>query len=174
MRTVASTTVSYIYRASRVLLQWLRQQRQEGRRLFAHSNSHADYGAAVNHAFGDEWRSLFDLTIFGGAKPAFSRRRFESDPTTWTMVGDPNLFGKGRERRGEHRANTERESVCVKRERERERERERREERRRKKREEEKKKEELRGSRGLLPLLVTNRPRRFLLPLKMQVQQLTH
>lgn len=52
---------------------WLTHLRNNMKvRIFLLTNSHADYSnLLLNHAFGEDWRSVFDLMIYYGNKPSF-------------------------------------------------------------------------------------------------------
>jgi hypothetical protein len=48
----------------------------QGMRFFLVTNSHVGYGTfLLKHVFGSDWKSLFELSVFNGKKPAFFRRR---------------------------------------------------------------------------------------------------
>jgi len=61
----------YIYRRPEVR-EWLLTLREQGCRLFLVTNSHFDYtDLLLSYSFGEDWRSLFDISIVYAQKPSF-------------------------------------------------------------------------------------------------------
>lgn len=68
--TIVRHTARYVRRREEVGA-WLAALRRAGVRTFLLTNSHVDYSELLmRHAFGHEWRSLFDLVVFHGGKGA--------------------------------------------------------------------------------------------------------
>lgn len=65
----------YVYKRPDVK-NWLLKLRGNGIRLFLATNSHLDYAdLLLKYSFGEDWRTLFDLTIVDSRKPIFFNSR---------------------------------------------------------------------------------------------------
>ncbi|GFO16568.1 5-nucleotidase domain-containing protein 1 [Plakobranchus ocellatus] len=63
---------SYLDRASKQIKQWLQNLRQQNRKVFLMTSSNVDFAYFImNHIFGKDWTTLFDLRLFQARKPSF-------------------------------------------------------------------------------------------------------
>ncbi|XP_059139748.1 5'-nucleotidase domain-containing protein 1-like isoform X2 [Physella acuta] len=63
---------AYIDLVSPAIKQWLTALRQDNRKIFLLTSSFPDFATHImEYSFGPDWRSYFDLVVFGGRKPRF-------------------------------------------------------------------------------------------------------
>ena len=65
---------------------------EKGKRLFLATNSHLEYADLImSQTLGDDWRTLFDLSVVNAQKPGFFKKNnspfYEIDQNATTLKG---------------------------------------------------------------------------------------